>query len=419
MRPFRSYVLCIVFGLGCCADAAARNDEWPRDLRLDHTLALSDSGSSRLDFQLKIPYERLVFRREDAGFAASLRLACHARRSGDGREMDTLIRDRVLSEDFAASRRRNQHYFREFDLPLGPGDWKVTVKIFSRGADHSWERRFDVKVPDSEAGELFLQGPHWPGAGYWENTPPFTFFDPWRLPLETSRFVDGAAATVPVSCALLNWHEETLEAEVVLTLERAGGALAHYARQHLSLGPGRRDLSWEIPVERLDMGAYLLQVELRVDERHQRNQGRLDVGLTRAAFGRSWNRTLRLLRPLASAEEWIELSETPRELRLQAWQQFWARRDSSGELPGNAALEIYCERISEANARFGGAHASGYLSDRGQVYLEHGPPNRTERYEDDRYFRILEYWHYDALGLVYIFEDRHGGDEFTLLKVGS
>ncbi len=400
--------------------AHAFPEDLPREVRLDHNLALPDSGGSRLEFQLRIPGERLVFRRDGDEFMAAVRVVCKARRRGDGHEESVLVRASTRSPHFAASRRRGLFLEREFAMPLGPGRWQIEVQIYARGPERPWQRRFDLEVPEARAGSLFLEGPHWPmigGGDDGEITPPFLFRDPWRQPPERSRFVDGGAGRIPVECALMGWNEEPATIEVILSLEDRTGKLAHYDRRELELGAGRIPLRWQIPVGRFGMGAYLLTVSARSGESERQVRGRLDVGLTPAAFGRNWDRTRELLRPLAGGEEWEELRAAPRDLRLAAWRAFWDRRDPNGALPGNPELEIYCERITESNARFGGGHLPGYLSDRGQVYLEHGPPDRVETYEDTRYFRTLEYWHYGGLGLVYIFEDRHGAGEYTLYKV--
>ncbi len=398
---------------------ASARDELPRDIRLEHSLALPDSGGARLDFELKIPYERLIFERSAAGFTARLRIACRAERRRDGGEASLLHHDAVTVPDFMASRRRGEHYAHAFGLSLGPGTWQVETLVYGRGDNEPWRERFELEVPDLASGALFMQGPRWAsGRGSGQRTPPFFFHDPWRIRDDASAFVDGDAPTIGVACDVLNWGLGELRGELELSIEDRRGELVYYARRELLLSPGRQPLSWEIPQAQLGMGVYRLRCELSAGEERRRLEGRLDVGLTAAAFGREWERTQALLRPLATADELEDLAAAPDAERAAAWEAFWARRgQAAGTQLENAALADFCERISEANTRFDAGQLDGYLSDRGQVFLERGLPDRTELVEDDRNFRQLEYWYYLGAGLVYIFEDRHGAGEFVLLRV--
>jgi len=398
---------------------ADAREELPREVRLEHSLSLPDSGGARLDFELRIPYDRLVFERSPAGFTARLRIACRAERRSDRREASLLLHDEVAVPDFAASRRRSEHFARTFALALGPGEWRVETLIYGRSERAPWRQRFELEVPDLASGALLLQGPRWaPASGAGQRTPPFFFLDPWRIRTDASCFTDGDAATVGVACDVLNWGQGELQGEFQLSLEDRGGDVVYFARRELRLPPGRLTLTWEIPQTQLGMGVYRLVGELAAGEERRQLRGRLDVGLTPAAFSREWGRTQALLRPLASADELNDLAAAAAADRPALWQAFWERRGPAAAAPAeNVALTAFCERISEANTRFDAGQRDGYLSDRGQVYLERGAPDRTELVEDDRNFRQLEYWYYLGAGLVYVFEDRHGAGDFVLLRV--
>ncbi len=405
----------LLTGIGAIAFA----QDPPRDIRLSHELSLADSLLGRVDFRLSLPYERLVFERDEEGFSAQVRVVLRGRRRSDGLEESLLFQDKVHSEHFAASREQNQRFEAEFGLPLPPGRWELTVQIYTRDARRPWRREFDLEMPDTSGGGFFLQGPRWVGGETTELTPTFRFHDPWRIPDERSRFADGLDARIGLETSLLGRGDTTTRLEYILTLENPMGELVHYDRRRFPQGNGQELQRWEIPLARLGMGAYLLTVTAIRDGQNHRVHGRLDLGLTAAAFDRDWSRSRELLRPLATPDEWRDLEGLPRELRLRHWRSFWERRTPGGDMSAGPSLADYCRRIDEANASFGASRLAGYLSDRGQVYLENGPPDRRERFEDESGFRTLEYWHYGAQGLIYIFEDRHGSGEFVLSKVSN
>ncbi len=60
-------------------------------------------------------------------------------------------------------------------------------------------------------------------------------------------------------------------------------------------------------------------------------------------------------------------------------EQFWQRRDPDPRTPVNEFKEEHYRRIAYANERFG-AVWPGWMSDRGKVYIIHGPPSELEEY---------------------------------------
>ena len=56
---------------------------------------------------------------------------------------------------------------------------------------------------------------------------------------------------------------------------------------------------------------------------------------------------------------------------------FWARRDPTPDTPANEFAEFFWKRVEEADKRFVQTTDSGAVSDRGQVFLIFGMPNRT------------------------------------------
>jgi GWxTD domain-containing protein len=58
--------------------------------------------------------------------------------------------------------------------------------------------------------------------------------------------------------------------------------------------------------------------------------------------------------------------------------EFWARRDSNGEVAGNPQRELYEERAEEADKQFSEAHIRGRNTDRGTLFVLYGPPEEVD-----------------------------------------
>jgi GWxTD domain-containing protein len=99
---------------------------------------------------------------------------------------------------------------------------------------------------------------------------------------------------------------------------------------------------------------------------------------------------------------------TREEERQQFIEQFWKRRETDPERPGQFQEEVY-RRIAYANENFH-AGAPGWRTNRGRIYILYGPPNRRDahpmggRYEkppslggDTITTYPFEIWEYDYI----------------------
>jgi GWxTD domain-containing protein len=78
-------------------------------------------------------------------------------------------------------------------------------------------------------------------------------------------------------------------------------------------------------------------------------------------------------------------------------EEFWKRRDTSPETDANEYKEEYLKRVKEAKHLFSGESGpSGWLQDRGRVYILLGPPEQREAYPRGENLADIpaEYWHY-------------------------
>lgn len=82
------------------------------------------------------------------------------------------------------------------------------------------------------------------------------------------------------------------------------------------------------------------------------------------------------------------------EERLQFIGQFWARRDPTPATPENEMKEEHYRRIAYASERYGSSAVAGWKSDRGQMYIKHGPPDEIESHPSGVSHNPFERWLY-------------------------
>lgn len=107
----------------------------------------------------------------------------------------------------------------------------------------------------------------------------------------------------------------------------------------------------------------------------------------------------------------LESSDSERE-RLK--KEFWKRRDPDPSTEENEFKREYDNRIEKANKAFVSEGKSGWLTDRGRIFILFGPPTErlTDYSERDPYNRCQEIWYYGNFPVIFI--DRACSGNFRL-----
>ncbi|MBX6363755.1 MAG: GWxTD domain-containing protein [Gemmatimonadetes bacterium] len=99
-------------------------------------------------------------------------------------------------------------------------------------------------------------------------------------------------------------------------------------------------------------------------------------------------------------------------------ERMWARLDTTPNTP-NEVYERYMERVAFANREFKEKTRPGWATERGRIYILHGPP--AERYTRpvtgrEGYARPFEVWKYsEGRADKYVFYDQSGGGTYQLV----
>ena len=122
---------------------------------------------------------------------------------------------------------------------------------------------------------------------------------------------------------------------------------------------------------------------------------------------------LRYIAPEATIDS---LLEGPLEARWANLEGFWKPKDRSPDTAPNEVMTEYYRRVDHAREAFGTLRQQdGFLTDRGRIYVLHGPPANTERSLDPTEgFR--EVWTYARAGKTFTFVDRTKTGDYILLQ---
>jgi len=134
----------------------------------------------------------------------------------------------------------------------------------------------------------------------------------------------------------------------------------------------------------------------------------------------TFSEMLSYLRYFGSSARLQALRDAPPDTRAEAWAAFLKETDPNPATSVNEAMRDYFGRIAEANARFREEGETGWLTDRGRVFVALGPPdqyyepNSTDMNQRGR----TQVWDYRRHRLQIVFIDQTGFGRWRL-TVGS
>lgn len=97
--------------------------------------------------------------------------------------------------------------------------------------------------------------------------------------------------------------------------------------------------------------------------------------------------------------------------------KFWKNRDTDPSTPQNEFKIDYMKRLEYANENFTTRIKTGYLSDRGRVYILYGEPDQKDYFPSEANLKPYEVWFYNNIegGVSFIFGDITGFGNYELL----
>ncbi len=127
---------------------------------------------------------------------------------------------------------------------------------------------------------------------------------------------------------------------------------------------------------------------------------------------------LELLRLLLPAEAAAAVVAAPPAARESVWDDAWRRLDPDPTTPANERRDEMLQRLRYANTHFS-TTASGWRSARGRVFVQRGMPDHIDVLQNPEGFDRIERWTYDERNEVFVFVDRDGSGEYTLLRTNA
>lgn len=118
---------------------------------------------------------------------------------------------------------------------------------------------------------------------------------------------------------------------------------------------------------------------------------------------------------IASSSEidYINEAKTDKE-KLKRYLEFWKKKDPNPSTEENPIYDEYYRRVAYANEHFS-TYIKGWKTDRGMVYILLGAPNNIDRHPFDYDSKPYEVWEYYDWNRSLVFVDETGFGDYRLL----
>lgn len=335
----------------------------------------------------------LAFQREGNLFVARYRVSISFQRPG-ARSVD-LTRDEIVRvPTFQETLRAEESVLFQQILRLTPGTYSVSVTVRDAGSTSESRAQAEYTAPSFPAGSTSAPILAYQATGRGSRTDPLSVVLNSRGAVGYGAdtllaYVEGydlpGATTVPFQ--VLDDQQNVVYSD---SLQFRGSRPVE--SQVIRLAP-----------DSISLG----ELKLVVGNEGARQSTSAVVSFSQAWVITNFDEMLGLLRYFGHNALVNAMRKAPAPERPRLWRDFYAETDPNKATPENEALNQYFGRISAANSRFTDEGVAGWRTERGEVFINLGPPDESIETSPGTSGRVVR-WTYLSHRLSLFFQDETG-----------
>jgi len=350
---------------------------------------------------LSLENRALAFQREGNVFVARYRVSLSFKRQG-APTVDVAREEVVRVPTFQETLRADESILFQQVLRLVPGTYSVSVTVRDVGSTSESRAQADFTAPSFGAASVSA-----PILAY-QATGRGNLADPLNIVLNPRGSVGYGSDTL---LAYIEGYRYPKPTTVPFKVVDEQGHVIH--EDELRFRGGHEV---ESQVIRLSPDSVALgELQLAVGEGNQERKVSALVSFTQAWVVTNFDEMLDLLRYFGHDREISAMRKAPESERARMWREFYVATDPNNLTPENEALNQYFGRVAQANQRFTDEGVPGWRTDRGEVFINLGPPDESiENTPGTTAERVLR-WAYLNLRLELYFRDESGFGRLKLV----
>ena len=212
--------------------------------------------------------------------------------------------------------------------------------------------------------------------------------------------------------------QKAMDFSVRIFLKQEEEDYLFYSRNiHIDSDSLSTEVLYKMPMDTLPEGDYRIRFETDfADEMFIREREFSVIWYEKPIYLYRADLAIRPMRYLLSPEEFERVNDMNYK-EQEAWlDQYWREKDPTPKTIYNELLTVFYERVDKAIRQYSSRFQEGWETDRGRIFILYGEPDKiiNNRYAANSIPHIV--WIYKKENLEFIFVDRNGTGEFTLLE---
>jgi GWxTD domain-containing protein len=377
--------------------------------------ASSNGTDSRVDVFVQVGFDLLSFVKKGDLYDASYEMTLSLFDSAETLVVEKLWTENVkgVSFDRTASPNAFSINQRSFQLHRGEYTLRVVLRDVESSASYTLNRKF--KLPDYGERDFMVSG--------------IMLLNRVNVVGEKRSITPNISANVGTSPDSFSVYLETYNKRNVdsalFSLGIIGAKSIVVASQDtlIRLKPGKSEHILRVIHGTLPIGNYRLTVTVRPPSAQSDDESMILAAASRMISARWFglprsvtdlDMAIEQLKYIARDAEASKFKEAKTsEEKMNAFMEFWKKRDPNPSTPRNEKMEEYYARVDYANKHFK-HYLQGWRTDMGMVYIMFGPPNNVERHPFEVDTKPYEIWSYYDINYSFVFVDLTGFGDYRL-----
>ncbi len=373
------------------------------------SFASTESGKTRLDVFIQVPYSEIQFIKVPSGFESKYNLTVSV--YDDSKEnllVEKSWSEKVTTKDFDQTISKSNFNLSMRSFNLVPGKYLLRTAFEDVDSRKEFSVENEVKIRELEkelaVSDIMLISKQTVIEGSNKIIP------------NVSRNVAAKKDGIPFFFELYSDVAREIKIEYnIIDNDKEKVFREEISRQ---IDSGRTQIFHTIKDADLGLGNYVLTADIKEDE----NSLKVSTAKT---FVSRWMGVPSSIRDLdkaiaqmvyiATGTELDEIKDAKtKEEKIQKYLDYWKKKDPDPQSEDNPVFDEYYRRIAFANENFS-HYIEGWRTDRGMVYVILGAPNNIDRHPFEYDSKPYEVWEYYELNKSFVFLDETGFGDYRLI----
>lgn len=366
-----------------------------------------DSGKSKIDVFIKIPYSNVQFLKNNIGYKAKYSIIVSFYDDDDELKIEKLWYETIETENFKQTQSRRSFNFSYKSFVIEPGEYKIVCKLEDTESRKysEFEQEIEVRkfVDPIEVSDLIIL------SEFIETK------DGLKIIPNISNQVTSKDSTISFFYEIYTTEPKTVKLNY--SIKDNEEELKHAFEKEIKLSIGKNEINETLKDINFALGDYKLEVRL-FDDNNNYIKG-IVKKFSSKIFGfpssiKDLDLAVKQMIYIASPSDIEKIDETENYSdKLSKYLDYWKQLDPSPNTVENETLNEYYRRVEYADANFGG-YFKGWKSDMGMVYITLGAPDQVTRRPYEMDSKPYEVWEYYVLNRSFVFIDQTNFGDYRL-----